>query len=331
VAKDWFLLADIGGTNARFALGDADSGAICELLTVSVADHPSFTSALQTYLAHVRLGGDWQPLPVDGCLAVACPADREVITFTNSDWVIDRRDLAFSLQLPSLHVINDFAAIGHASAAFTPSDWVQIGDGEARADRPIGVLGPGTGLGVCGALPSAHGVIVIAGEGGHVDFAPVGEEEIEILRRLLTRYRRVSAERLLSGAGLQNIYWALTEMRGAQSRLATPADISAAAVAGEDPVAVETLAVFCRVLGGVAGNLALTYGAHGGIYIAGGIIPRVLDFVRQSEFRERFLAKGRFRDYLNDIPTRVVTRENPGLFGALRYLQSRFDGSATPG
>jgi glucokinase len=322
-ARPWYLLADIGGTNARFALGDPGSGEICEHLTVSVADHPTFTSALQTYLATVARSGDWAALPEDGCLAVACPADRRVITFTNSDWVIDRDDVALSLQLPALHLINDFEAIGYAAAAFADGDWVQIGSGSVRSGLPIGVLGPGTGLGVCSVMPTAAGPRVIPGEGGHVDFAPVNEEEIGILRLLLTRYRRVSAERLLSGAGLQNIYWALTELRGADLRQASPADISAAALSGEDPVAVETLRVFCAVLGGVAGNLALTLGAGGGIYIAGGIPPRVLPFLERGDFRERFLAKGRFRDYMNDIPTRIVTRDNPGLLGALRYLQQR--------
>lgn len=323
MSKPWHLLADIGGTNARFALGDVLTGEIHEYHTVHVADHPTFGSALETYLAKVARTDEWEPLPIDGCLAVACPADRQVITFTNSDWVIDRKDLVYSLKIPSLQVINDFAAIGYAVGSFTEEDWEQIGDGGARRGKMIGVLGPGTGLGVCGALPTGNGVTVLAGEGGHVDFAPVGDEEIEILRLLLTRYRRVSAERLLSGAGIQNIYWALTQMRKAQPRQATPADISAAATTGDDPVAVETLAVFFRILGGVAGNLALTVGARGGIYVAGGIVPRVLDFARNSDFRERFLAKGRFRDYLNDIPTRVITRDNPGLFGALQFLKNR--------
>lgn len=323
VARPWYLLADIGGTNARFALGDPGSGAICEHLTVSVADHPTFTSALQTYLSAVAAAGAWAALPEDGCLAVACPTNREVITFTNSDWVIDRRDVALSLQLQELQVINDFEAIGYAAAAFSEDDWAQVGGGSTQVNGPIGVLGPGTGLGVCSVLPTEAGPRVIAGEGGHVDFSPVNEEEIEILRLLLTRYRRVSAERLLSGAGLQNIYWALTELRGADLRQPSPADISAAALSGDDPVAVETLRVFCAVLGGVAGNLALTLGASGGIYVAGGITPRVLAFLKHSDFRERFLAKGRFRDYLNDIPTRIVTRDNPGLLGALRYLQQR--------
>ncbi|MFK7830429.1 MAG: glucokinase [Congregibacter sp.] len=321
--KPWHLLADIGGTNARFALGDVVTGELQAYHTVHVADYPTFTAALETYLAKVTQTREWESLPVDACLAVACPADRQVVTFTNSDWVIDRKDLVYSLKIPSLKVINDFEAVGYAVTGFAEGDWEQLGDGSAQPERMIGVLGPGTGLGVCGTLPANRRVTVLAGEGGHVDFAPVGDEEIEILRILLTRYRRVSAERLLSGAGIQNIYWALTQMHGAERRQATPADISAAATTGKDPMATETLAVFFRILGGVAGNLALTFGARGGIYVAGGIVPRVLEFARKSDFRERFLAKGRFRDYLNDIPTRVVTRENPGLFGALQFLKSR--------
>jgi len=209
MAKPWHLLADIGGTNARFALGDVSSGEIHIPLTVSVLDHPTFMSALQMYLSFVEDSGSWENRPVDGCLAVACPADREHVTFTNSDWIIDCKDLGFSLEIPRLKIINDFEAIGYAAASFAENDWEQIGGGESRSDKAIAVLGPGTGLGVCGVLPTTTGAYVLPGEGGHVDFAPVGEEETEILRLLLSRYRRVSAERLLSGAGLQNIYLSL--------------------------------------------------------------------------------------------------------------------------
>lgn len=323
--RSWFLLADIGGTNARFALSDVDSGELLECRDLSVADHPTFSSALQTYIEHVAESGQWQPTPVDGCLAVASPTDREVITFTNSGWVFERRELQQSLGLPSLAVINDFEAIGYACAGLTDNDWEQLGGGEARRDKPIGVLGPGTGLGVCSVVPSIGngGVTVVPGEGGHVDFAPISAEEVEIFHLLHERYTRISVERLLSGKGLQNIHWALSRIRGHEGQHLSPAEISAAGLAGEDPVAVETLAVFCRVLGSVAGNLGLTLGAFGGIYIAGGIVPRILDFVRESDFRERFLAKGRFRDYLDVIPTRIVTHKNPGLYGALKFLQNR--------
>lgn len=323
MSDSWYLIADIGGTNARFAMGDPCGDGIRNERTMSVADHPSFMSALQAYLEYVHESGDWTASPEAACLAVACPANREVISFTNSDWVIHRDDVALALSVPKLHVINDFAAIGHAVTALDERDWRQLGDGTVESDQPIAVLGPGTGLGVCGVLPEGRRAHVIAGEGGHVDFAPVSDEEVEILRRLRTRFRRVSAERLLSGAGLSNIYWALTTLRDAQHRHASPADISAAALANDDPVAVEALEVFCRVLGAAAGNLALTFGARGGVYIAGGIAPRIVDFMAAGDFRERFLAKGRFRDYLNDIPTRVITRSNPGLCGALRLLKER--------
>lgn len=319
----WYLIADIGGTNARFAMGDPGGDGVRHERTMSVAEHPSFMSALQAYLDTVHGMANVAKSPQAACLAVACPANRDVISFTNSDWVIHRDDVALALQLPRLHVINDFAAIGHAVYALSERDWRQLGAGCVEEAQPIAVLGPGTGLGVCGVLPVAGHAQVIAGEGGHVDFAPVSDEEVEILRRLRTRFRRVSAERLLSGAGLSNIYWALTTLRDAQHRHASPADISAAALAGEDAVAVEALQVFCRVLGSVAGNLALTFGARGGVYVAGGIAPKIVDFMAASDFRERFLAKGRFRDYLNDIPTRVVVRENPGLWGALRFLKER--------
>lgn len=323
MAKPWYLLADIGGTNARFALADVGAGDVRERLTIKVSDHATFASAVDLYLSTIAGLGDWERCPADACLAVACPTDKDLAAFTNSNWRIDRRDLAISLNTPNLTLINDFEAVGHAVPSLTKEDWQQIGAGEARPDSAIAVLGPGTGLGVCAVIPGLPMPRVLAGEGGHVDFAPVGDAEIQILQLLLTRYRRVSLERLLSGAGLQNIYWALTQMHDGEHRQATAADISAAAVAGDDLIALETLKVFCRILGSAAGNLALSYGSFGGVYLAGGIVPRIIDFVRESEFRERFLAKGRFQDYLTGIPTRLVTRQDPGLLGALKFLQHR--------
>jgi len=317
------LLADIGGTNARFALADEAVGVLKECLTVSVSDHATFTSALEFYLTKIAALGEWEQFPVDVCLAVACPTDQDNATFTNSSWCIDRRGLAELLNTPNLKLINDFEAIGHAVPHLQQGDWQQIGTGKARPDSAIAVLGPGTGLGVCAVVPGVPAPRVLAGEGGHVDFAPVGDTEIQILRLLLTRNKRVSLERLLSGAGIENIYWALSQIHDAEHRQSSPAAISAAAVAGDDEIAVETLKVFFRVLGSAAGNLALNYGAKGGVYIAGGIAPRLIDFLRESEFRARFLAKGRFQDYLSQVPTRVVTRDSPGLLGALKFLQHR--------
>lgn len=320
MGRPWYLLADIGGTNARFAVGDPASGELHEARTLVVAEHPSFAEALGVYLAHVRATGLWASQPSQGCLAVAATPNGNLIRFTNSDWVIDRQMLAGYPGVPPLHVINDFAALGYAVAGFCDDDWEQLGAGAASSGEPVGLLGPGTGLGVCTVVPVNEGLRVLPGEGGHVDFAPVDETEMHIQRLLLTRYPRVSVERLLSGSGLQNIYWALGELRASGQHSLAPADISAAGLAGEDPLAVETLTVFCRILGSVAGNLALTVGARGGLYVAGGIAPRMLRFLRTSEFRERFLAKGRFRDYLAAMPTRIVTREDAGLIGVFKFL-----------
>lgn len=323
MAKPWYLLADIGGTNARFALAAVGSGDIQECFTVAVADHSTFISALQCYLSKIEALGAWERTPAAACLAIACATDRDVAAFTNSDWRIDRRDVTRLLESNHLHLINDFEALGYAVAGFAAADWQQIGAGDVRHGSPIAMLGAGTGLGVCAVLPTEPKPQVLSGEGGHVDFAPADSQELHILQLLLTRYPRVSLERLLSGVGLQNIYWALTQINDAEHRQATPADISGAALAGSDVIAREALKVFCRVLGSAAGNYALCYGALGGVYIAGGIAPRIIDFLRDSEFRERFLAKGRFQEYLSDVPTRIVTRQDSGLLGALKFLQHR--------
>ena len=188
----------------------------------------------------------------------------------------------------------------------------------------MAILGPGTGLGVCTVVPNGlGGYVVVPGEGGHVDFSPVDDLELAILQTLMKRHSRVSAERLLSGNGLVNIHWALCQLKGVAQMEITPAQLTERALSGNDEIAREAVDVFCRVLGSVAGNLALTVGAGGGVYIAGGILPRLLDIASLGEFRERFLAKGRFRDYLAPIPTRVMTRENTGLFGALQLIRNR--------
>ncbi|MEM1403515.1 MAG: glucokinase [Pseudomonadota bacterium] len=322
--QSWFLLADVGGTNARFAIADAATGNVTEEYHLSVADYPTFSSALAYVLEQVEQSPHWASLPSDGCLAVACPVEGDIVTFTNSAWVIDREDLQEQLSLPKLAVINDFEAQGHAAIALEAGDWVQLGEGFPKEGAPIAILGPGTGLGVCTVVPNdLGGYVVVPGQGGHVDFSPVDDLEIAILQTLMKRHPRVSAERLLSGIGLVNIHWALCQLKGVAQMEVTPAKLTEHALSGSDELARETVDVFFRVLGSVAGNLALTVGATGGVYIAGGIVPRLLEIARLGELRERFLAKGRLRDYLAPIPTRVMTRENAGLFGALQLIRNR--------
>jgi glucokinase len=319
----WYLVADIGGSNARFAVAQPGASVPLDLRRYRVDDHADLGAVLETYLAHVGAGEGRDTVPQAACLAVASPVAHDVIRFTNSTWTLDRRRIADRLGLDALPVINDLEAAAYAVTTLAASEWEQLGEGTARPGAPLAVLGPGTGLGVATVIPFPARATVVPGEGGHVDFPAVDALEIEILAYLSRRFGRVSAERLLSGPGLGNIYAALCDIRGVPWRDLRPDEISALAAQGVDAVAAETLDVFCRVLGAMAGNLALTLGARGGVYIAGGIAPRLLPFLRRGEFRERFLAKGRFRDYLSDIPTRVVTAPEPGLRGALRYLQER--------
>ncbi len=325
--RAWHLVADIGGTHGRFAVVDALTGAIAHRHTVAVEDSPEFDVALDLFLAAIAETASWQAHPEASCLAVASSDDgEEVLALTNSAWVIHTGRVARRLGLERVDVLNDFAAIGYALPGFGERDWLQIGAGHSREGSPCVVLGPGTGLGVCAVVPVAgNGVTVLSGEGGHGDYAPVDDDEIEVLRLLRGRFGRVSMERVFSGMGLQNLYWALAQLHGVTTASAapgdrTPAQITVAAREGADPVAVHALALFFRGLGSIAGNLALAFGAHGGVYLAGGILPRLADSLSRSEFRERFLAKGRFEAYLSDVPTRLVTRKDPGLEGAARYL-----------
>ena len=323
----WRLAADVGGTNARFAVA-SDEGSISLITRYSVDQYPSIEQAVSAFLDEVAPHG-FSGTPDAACFALAGPIEGDEVRFTNSAWVASRSRLSRALGSSSVDFLNDFAAIGHAIPQLESSDWVQLGGGASHADYPIVVLGPGTGLGVCTLLGTEHGVTVIEGEGGHADFAPTNEEEALVLDVLSARFGRVSIERLLSGDGLLNIYGALMELerlssgQSGGSVVADPSDVSALALAGSDPVAVGALTMFCNILGSVAGNLALTLGAKAGVYIAGGIPGKILSFLENSDVRARFEAKGRFQSYLQSIPLRVVIKEDLGLLGAAHFLANR--------
>ncbi|MDA0978138.1 MAG: glucokinase [Proteobacteria bacterium] len=320
-ATAWNLVADIGGTNARIGLQNPVSHELHLVKRYAVARHDRFEDVLVHYLAEIDQQGGWKSLPEKACLAVACPTDSDSVRITNSPWIIDRAKISARLGDIQVELVNDFAAVALAVPGLMPGDWRQIGSGAPDDGRPIAILGPGTGLGVCSLVPSAAGHIVIDGEGGHVDFAPVSQREIAILNELSREFGRVSIERLLSGQGILNIYRALAKLDGLEARLDSPGAISAAALQGADAHAADSLGVFFDVLGSVAGNLALTLGAKGGVYIAGGIVPQLVELAEKSGMRERFESKGRFRTYLENIPVRVVMTEDPGLLGAMKKLQ----------
>lgn len=319
------LIADIGGTNARFALTDA-SDPTRPLLAQQVlpcADFASLQHAAQTYLAQVGAR------PGRAAIAVACPVTGDAIRLTNRAWSFSQSELRAALQLRSLKVLNDFGAVAQAVPALGPEDRRTLhGDPAGPLLGPVSVLGPGTGFGVALLVGSAtRGWLEVETEGGHVTFAPIGDEEARISRWLSARYGRTSTERLLCGTGLAHIEAVLAlgdeapRLDALDGALRDPAEIVSAALAGTDLSARRALARFCAVLGSVAGDAALIHGART-VMIAGGIVPRFIPFVQTSAFRERFLAKGRFAAHLEGVSVHVITHPQPGLLGAAVALSA---------
>jgi glucokinase len=319
--RAWNLVADVGGTNARFGVEDAGSGDLRHVRYFSVAQYSAFGDAVAEFVREVAIETDYGSRPKGACVAVACPVENEVLRFTNSPWTIDRERLSQILNGAKIDLINDFTAVGHAIPDLAREDLQQVGGAEPEARRAMAVLGPGTGLGVCAVIPCGSSYSVVEGEGGHVDFAATSARQIAVLDILAQRFGRVSVERLLSGAGIRNIYQALAEVDGLPQHFDSPEQITRAGASGEDPLSMQALNLFCHVLGATAGNLALTLGARGGVYVAGGIVTHFIDFLRASEFRAAFEDKGRFKSYLAEIPVYVIDRPNLGLLGAARKLR----------
>jgi len=304
------IIGDIGGTNARFAI--AEGGKYRELAHVEVSRFGSLHDALTDYL-----GG--QPPAVrsglDGALAVAGPVFGDQVTLTNLGWSFSINELHRSLGLGSLKVINDFAATAMAVPHLPGADVFPVGPGTPAAAGPIGIIGPGTGLGVSALIPDGRKWMMVAGEGGHVTLASGSKEEDAIIEVLRKRWSHVSAERVLSGAGLVNLYEALSTINGSPARALMPSEVTRHAMDGTDPQCVGAFSHFCAFLGSAAGDLALTFGASGGIYIAGGILLRFKEALVSSPFRERFERKGRFAGMLAKIPTCLILEESPALLG----------------
>lgn len=309
------LIADVGGTNARFALTDPASPVpdIIEPRSLVNAEFASLQHAAEHYLAEV--GGK----PHSAAIAVASPVHAEEIRLTNRAWSFTRGELKKALGLQHLAVINDFGAVSWAIPALKPEEYVTLhGRDDAPLRGPVSVIGPGTGLGVALLVGDAQrGWEVVETEGGHVSFAALGEEELLISRWLTARFGRASTERVLCGAGLSHVDAVL---RGGDAthgdvEIRDPAAIVKAALEGHDVAARRALARFCAVLGSVCGDTALIHGART-VMIAGGMVPRFIPFLRSSAFRERFLAKGRFAPYLESVTIRVITHPHPGLLGA---------------
>lgn len=313
-AAEPILLADIGGTNARLTV--AEHGRFRPAKNYAVADFPGPADVIRTFLGDSAL----MAVPGQAILALAGPVEGGHGRLTNGVWQFDAEALAGELGLSRVTLVNDFAALAHGLPHFTAKDLCRVGGGDASEDAPSVVIGPGTGLGTAAFVP-VDGGVVLATEGGHVTLPAEDGREAEILAILRDRYGYVSAERVLSGSGLELLYDVLHVVDGSDGPAHRSAgEITGCALAGSCATCLATLQTFCAMLGTFAGNAALTIGARGGVYIAGGIVPRFTEFLAKSDFRERFEAKGRSREWLSGIPTFVITHPDPAFPGLMAML-----------
>ena len=309
------LIADIGGTNSRLALLDGD-GRIAHSQSYRNRDFSALEDVLGRFLASSAAGP-----PERVVLGIAAPLAGDEIAMTNIGWRFRRGDIQRITGTRELRLLNDFEALAHALPRLRASDVRQVGGGRAISGATLAVIGPGSGLGVAAAAPHGDEWTAVGGEGGHVSLPVFSPEEAAIVAEHGEPGGHCSAERLLCGPGLVRIHGTLARLAGAAAETLTPGEISARASRG-DAIAARSFELLFGWLGTVAGNLALTVGARGGVFIAGGIVPRVLEAFARSSFRERFVAKGSYRAYLEAIPTSVIVAENPafiGLRAALGY------------
>ena len=317
-----YLLGDIGGTNARFALATEGAGEPLSFLhkaNFATADYRSLEDALSRFLSDIQ-----RPSLDAVAICAAGPLFQEEgmarIRMTNCPWDISMEVIARVSGCVKPRLMNDFTALALAIPEL-PSDALHpVGEGVAEADRPIALLGAGTGLGVASLVHDGERYIPVPGEGGHVDLAATDEFEVEILRRFMARFGRVSVERVLSGPGLVSLYEVLGELRRRPVEVGlTPEEVASRAREGSCPLCVEAVSFFCGWLGSVAGNLALTIWASAGVYIGGGIVPGWIasggGLFDEAHFRRRFEAKGRFAEHLARFPVHVITAEEPAFLG----------------
>ena len=314
------LLADIGATNARFSL--LANGVLGPVVNFEVAGFPRFADAVADFL---KTNGD--QAPGSALLAVAGPVEAERSRLTNCPWIIDGAELRAQFHLAQVRLINDFAATAYSLPSLAAADLHQIGSGRAVPGAPMAVLGPGTGLGVAGLVPGAKEAVVIAGEGGHATIAGASRREDAVIDFLRGRFGHVSAERVISGAGLEHLHQAIAALDASGAAAGDAAEITRRALERSCPTSVAALEMFCALLGAFAGNVALMFGARGGVHIAGGIAPRIVGFLDRSEFRRRFEDKGRFRSYLEAIPSSVILHPGAAFLG-LQALAASEAGAA---
>ncbi len=306
---------DIGGTHARFALAEIEGGrvtALGEAVTMPTAEHASFQTAWEAFGAQIA-----QPMPKAVAIAIAAPVVGDIIKFTNNPWIIRPGLIPEKLGVDHWVLVNDFEAVGHAVAQAEANHFIHLcgPDAPLPAEGTISIIGPGTGLGVAHIWRGQGDYHVVATEGGHIDFAPLDGIEDAVLTRLRNRYRRVSAERVVSGPGLVDFYETLAGIAGRPVVPLEDKALWALGTSGKDSLAAAAVDRFCLSLGSVAGDIALAQGGKG-VVIAGGLGLRIRETLLRSGFAERFRAKGRFEALMASIPVKLITHPQPGLFGA---------------
>jgi glucokinase len=310
------LLADIGGTNARFAL--CDGFTVYDERQLRCADFPGVEDAVAHYLQSV---GERRPVE-EAALAIAAPLSGDQVSMTNHSWRFSVSGLRQSLGWRRLIVLNDFTALAMAIRHLPDNELRQVGGIKHASEAPIALLGAGTGLGVSGLIHAGDHWLPLQGEGGHVSLAPGNDREAAVLRQLWRRFDHVSAERALSGPGLENLYTALCELDGVAIQPYHAADVTERGLSKSCSQCTEALEMFCGLLGSIAGNLVLTLGATHAVYVGGGIVPRLGEHFAHSTFRRRFEGKGRYVEYLRPVPVFVINSAQPAFVGLSHSFNS---------
>ncbi|WP_028117319.1 glucokinase [Ferrimonas senticii] len=311
------LVADVGGTNARFAIASDGASHITQVRRLASADFTSLSQALATYVASLP-----PTITLTGaCLAVAGPVTAGSANLTNLGWQASEAQLSEQLGVP-VRLINDFVAYAYSVPQLPPDQIQCIKAGEALAEAPLVVLGPGTGFGVARLLPQIGGWQVTPCEGGHMGLAANNDVQVAILGQLQQMLPHVNVESVLCGSGLINLYRAMARIEGQAARFDMPAQLTNAAANG-DSLAVRTVALFCQWLGTVAGDLVLAHGARGGVWLGGGILPRIVDALQASGFNDAFVDKGLMVDYMTPVPVHLALKSDTAVIGAAAYYLDR--------
>lgn len=319
------LVADIGGTNARFGLVEYDpaknqaSGKVNytaqQQVTLKCASYPDMASMIKACCEEFGIS-----MPAFACLAIAGPIEHGQASMTNLNWKFSINSLRDQLGMDTLHVINDFASLAYAVPFLADDELVTLYSAKPNPDAPIVVMGPGTGFGMAGLIPQDGNWKIIPTEGGHASFAPTNEQEINIKSYLLKEQSHVSVENILSGGGLVNLYRALAYNAGVEAKAYSPADVSTKGINNEDSICREAVTTFCEVLGEVAGDKALSWGAKGGVVIGGGITPKLVNILHETHFQERYINKGPMTKYVSEIPIRLIVNDKAALVGSAAWL-----------